>query len=173
MPRIGRSPEHMARMRARRRPFSDPRAGRLLSAIEFAFVLSRGEPISTTGLVRSCYPAEHILGGLKSWHRSNVVRPARCVAEPIGRASTRGRPLVWRAMPERIKAGFISWRRTGPPPVWQLVSVFFACFKFQNSLLPGKPLVWLCTARSATRTTSTGAVIVRKCCNGWSSTPKS
>jgi hypothetical protein len=32
---------------------------------------------------------------------------------------------------------------------------------------------WLCTAHSATRTTSTGAVIVRKCCNGWSSTPKS
>jgi hypothetical protein len=94
MPRIGRSPEHMARMRARRRPFSDPRAGRLLSAIEFAFFLSRGEPISTTGLVKSCYPASYILGGLKSWHRSNVVRAARRVAEPIGRASTRGSASV-------------------------------------------------------------------------------
>jgi len=104
MTRIGRPFKHMARMRAPRRPFSDPRAGRLLSAIEFAFVLSRGEPISPTGLVRSCYPAEHILGGLRSWHRSNVVRAAQCVAEPIGRASTRGRPLVWRAMPERMKA---------------------------------------------------------------------
>ena len=74
------------------------------SAIEFAFVLSRGEPISTTGLVRSCYPAEHILGGLKSWHRGTVIRAARLVAEPVGRASTRGRPLMWRAMPERTKA---------------------------------------------------------------------
>jgi len=59
---IGITPEHMARMRARRRPFSDPRAGRLLSAIEVAFLLSRGEPISTTGLVRACYPFEHIFG---------------------------------------------------------------------------------------------------------------
>ena len=101
---IGRSPEHMTRVRARRRPFSDPRAGRLLSAIEFAFVLSRGEPISTTGLLKSCYPVEHVLCKLKSWHRSNVVRAARRVAEPIGRASTRGRPLIWRAISEHMKA---------------------------------------------------------------------
>jgi hypothetical protein len=32
-----------------------------------------------------------------------VVRAARRVAEPIGPASTRGRPLVWRASPERMK----------------------------------------------------------------------
>ena len=89
MARTGRS--SMARMRARRRPFSDPRAGRLLSAIEFAFLLSRGKPISTTELVRACYPMAHIFGGLKSWHRSNVVRAAGHVAEPIGRASTGGR----------------------------------------------------------------------------------
>ena len=93
MSRTGIHPEHMEQMRARRRPFSDPRAGRLLSSIEFAFFLSRGKPIL----------AEHILGGLKSWHRSNVVRAARRVAEPIGPASTRGRPLVWRASPERMK----------------------------------------------------------------------
>jgi hypothetical protein len=97
MPRTGIHPEHMEQMRARRRPFSDPRAGRLLSSIEFAFFLSGGEPISTTELVKSCYPAEHILGGLKSWQRSNVVRAAWLVANPIGRASTRGRPLVYHA----------------------------------------------------------------------------
>ena len=95
MARIGRPSEHMARMRARRQPFSAPRAGRLLSAIEFAFLLSHGEPISTTDLVRSCYPAEHIFGGLKSWHRSNVARAARRVAVPIGRGRTKGRPIVW------------------------------------------------------------------------------
>jgi hypothetical protein len=136
MPRIGRSPEHMARMRARGRPFSDPRAGRLLSAIEFAFVLSRGEPISTTGLVRSCYPAEHILGGLKSWHRSNVVRAARCLAEPIGTASTRGRPLVWRAMPERMKARglfFGAGANRTHRQFWELgVGLFSPALNFQN-----------------------------------------
>ena len=99
MPRTGSPSEHMARMRARHRPFSDPRAGRLLSSIEFAFFLNRGEP-----MVKSCYPAAYILDELKSWHRSNVVRAARRVAQPIGPASTRGRPLVWRAMPERMKA---------------------------------------------------------------------
>jgi len=99
MARTGRPPEHMARMRARRRPFTAPRAGRLLNAIQIAFLLSRGEAISTSRLVKSCYPVAHIFGGLKSWHRSNVVRAARRVAQPIGRASTRGRPLVWRPMP--------------------------------------------------------------------------
>src|SRR6516164_11628710 len=81
MARTGRPPEHMARMRARRRPFTAPRAGRLLNAIQVAFLLSRGEAISTSRLVKSCYPVAHIFGGLKSWHRSNVVRAARRVAE--------------------------------------------------------------------------------------------
>lgn len=96
MARTGRGHEHMARMRARRRPFSEPRAGRVLSAIKFAFFLSGGEPISTSRLVRSCYPVAHIFGEVKSWHRSNVIRTARRLAEPIGRASTRDRPLLWR-----------------------------------------------------------------------------
>jgi hypothetical protein len=81
--------------------FQIPRAGRLLSAIEFAFLLSRGKPISTTGLVRACYPFEHIFGGLKSWHRSNVARAARSVAVPIGREMTKGRPILWRPVPRR------------------------------------------------------------------------
>jgi hypothetical protein len=97
MARVGRSSEHMARMRTRRGPFSGPRRGRLLRVIEFAFLLSRGQPMSTTELLRSCYPVPRIFGELKSWHRSNVVRAARRVAEPIGRASTRGRPFMWRA----------------------------------------------------------------------------
>jgi hypothetical protein len=40
-------------------------------------LIARGEPISTTGLVRACYPVEHIFGGRKSWHRSNVARVER------------------------------------------------------------------------------------------------
>jgi hypothetical protein len=101
MARTGRSPGHMARVRARRRPFSDPRAGRLLSSIEFAFFLSRGEPISTTGLVKSCYPAAYILGELKSWHGSNVVRAVRRVAVLIGRGTTKGRTILWRPVPRQ------------------------------------------------------------------------
>ena len=83
MARTGRPPEHMPRMRARRRPFTAPRAGRLLNAIQVAFLLSRGEVISTSRLVKSCYPVAHIFGGLKSWHRSNVARAARRVAVRI------------------------------------------------------------------------------------------
>jgi hypothetical protein len=92
-----RDAEHMRRMRARRRPFTAPRAGRLLSQIEFATALPTSE------LVRCCFPVEHMWGEIKSWHRTSVIRAARLVATPIGRASTRGRPLLWQAIPERMK----------------------------------------------------------------------
>ena len=51
---------------------------------------------------------EHILGRLKSWHRGTVIRAAQLVAEPIGRASTRGRPLV------RARCDFASIRSRSP-----------------------------------------------------------
>jgi hypothetical protein len=108
-----RDAEHMRRMRARRRPFTAPRAGRLLSQIEFAFFFAgiRGKPsakdlptaMPTSELVRCCFPVEHMWGEIKSWHRTSVIRAARLVATPIGRASTRGRPLLWQAVPERMK----------------------------------------------------------------------
>ena len=41
----------------------------------------------------------YISGGLKSWHRSNVARAARRVAVPIGRGTTKGRPILWRPVP--------------------------------------------------------------------------
>src|SRR6516165_3309239 len=97
-----RDNEHMRRMRARRRPFTAPRAGRLLSKIEFAFFFAgvRGKPdvaLPTSELVRCCFPVEHLWGEIKSWHRTSVMSAARLVATPIGRASTRGRPLLWQA----------------------------------------------------------------------------
>jgi hypothetical protein len=52
----GRGAAHMQRMRAKRSPFTDPRDGRLFGQIRFAFILSRGEPLSTTKLLKACYP---------------------------------------------------------------------------------------------------------------------
>jgi hypothetical protein len=67
-----------------------------LSAIEFAFFVSHGEPLTTTKLMRACYAYEDILGKIKPWHRTNTIKAARKVATPIGRATTRGRPIIWR-----------------------------------------------------------------------------
>jgi hypothetical protein len=99
----GRDAAHMARARAKRAPFTDPRDGRLFRQIRFAFTVSRGEPLSTTKLLKSCYPIEHLWGRLRSWHRTNVTRAARRVAITIGRATTPGRPLIWKAVPELME----------------------------------------------------------------------
>jgi hypothetical protein len=67
------------------------------NACVFGQFLSRGEPISTTGLVRSCYPAEHILGGLKSGIG------ATWLGQP---AAWRSRSVVERLRPaDRVAAG--------------------------------------------------------------------
>ena len=44
----GRDAAHLARARAKRAPFTDPRDGRLFRQIRFAFILSKGAPLSTT-----------------------------------------------------------------------------------------------------------------------------
>jgi hypothetical protein len=111
----GRDAAHMARMRAKRAPFTDPRDGRLFGQIRFAFTLSRGEPLSTTKLLKSCYPFEHLWGRLRSWHRTNVARAARRVATPIGRATTPGRPLICKAVPElmELRSPIRRWTHRG------------------------------------------------------------
>ena len=82
------NPEHIARMRARCRPFSDRRAGPLLSAVEFATCSSRGarldDRVGAVVLPSRAYP-----GVLKSWHRGTDIRAARLLAENIG---SRNRP---------------------------------------------------------------------------------
>ena len=57
---------------------------------------------ATTGLVKSCYPAEHILGWstLASEQRGSG---SAARGEPYWSRIDQGRPLVWRAMPERMK----------------------------------------------------------------------
>ena len=56
----GRDAAHMAKARAKRAPFTDPRDGRVKSQIRFAFFLSRGKPLTTSQLLKSCiarYPS--------------------------------------------------------------------------------------------------------------------
>jgi hypothetical protein len=95
-----RNAAHMAMARAKRAPFTDPRDGRLFRQIRFAFTVSGGHPLSTTDLLKYCYAMEDLWGEIQSWHRTNIARAARRVAIPVGRATTPGRPLIWKAIPD-------------------------------------------------------------------------
>jgi hypothetical protein len=57
----------------------------------------RGEPLSTGQLVKEIFGWQLRVERkpLKSWHYQNVRRALRKVATPIGRASTRGRSVLW------------------------------------------------------------------------------
>jgi hypothetical protein len=100
MPR-GRTAEQLAEIRGRREPLSDARRGRLFRQIELAFIVSKGKPLTTAEVMDYCYPAQRlsIMGGIKSWHRTNTIRGLRRVATPIGRRSGKGagkgRPMMW------------------------------------------------------------------------------
>ena len=68
-------------------------------AIRWAFESSRGQaPVDGSAgerglrLAASCWTARRP----ESWHYQNVRRALRKVATPIGRASTRGRSVLWR-----------------------------------------------------------------------------
>jgi len=90
-------PEHMAKMKAARGPYSDPRDTYIARTIRYAFESSRGKPLSTGQLVKEIYGLQLRVERkpLKSWHYENVRRALRKVAIPIGRASTRGRSVLW------------------------------------------------------------------------------
>jgi hypothetical protein len=91
----GRSPAHMAMVRSKRGPFTDPRKGRLKEQIRFAFALSRGQPLTTGQLLKQCYGVHRILDGDKTWYRTNVRRTASQVAIACGHGRGRGRPILW------------------------------------------------------------------------------
>jgi hypothetical protein len=94
----------MAKMRARRAPFTDARDGRLKKQIRWAFWLSRGEALTTTQLVKQCYWAVDLQGEeIKSWHRTNVSRVAALLAIRVGRATSQGRPIMWSPRPELMQ----------------------------------------------------------------------
>jgi hypothetical protein len=120
-----RGPEHMAKMKAARAPYSDPRDTYIARTIRWAFERSNGKPLSTGQLVKEVYGLQVRVERkpLKSWHYQNVRRALRKVAVPIGRASTRGRSVLWQPIPELLEQQ--TWvRRTnrkrnpqGLPPV--------------------------------------------------------
>jgi hypothetical protein len=93
-----RGPEHMAKMKAARGPYSDPRDTYITRTIRYAFECSRGKPLSTGRLVKAVYGLQLRVERKppKSWHYQNVRRALRKVAVPVGRASTRGRSVLWR-----------------------------------------------------------------------------
>ena len=94
----------MAKMRARRAPFTDARDGRLKSQVRWAFWWSRGKPLTTTELMKHCYFILPSQGEkFKSWHRVNVIRVADLLAIRIGRATSQGRPIIWSPRPELMQ----------------------------------------------------------------------
>ena len=92
-----RGPEHMAKMKAARGPYSDPRDTYIASMIRYAFERSNGKPLSTGQVVKEIYDWQLRVRGKpkKSYHYEAVRRALRKVAVPIGGASTRGRSVLW------------------------------------------------------------------------------
>ena len=69
-----------------------PREGRVQRAVRRCFIASDGAPRCAADLLRWAYPElEHY----KRWHRWSVRRAVLRYAVPIGRANTRGRPIIW------------------------------------------------------------------------------
>src|SRR6516225_7614990 len=93
-----RGPEHMAKMKAARGPYSDPRDTHIASMIRYAFERSHGKPLSTGQLVEQIYGWQLRLKGKakQSYHYEAIRRALRKVAVPIGRTSTRGRSVLWK-----------------------------------------------------------------------------
>jgi hypothetical protein len=116
---------HMAKMKAARGPHSDHRDTYISSTIRWAFERSNGKPLSTRQLMKKVYGLQLLVERRppKSWHYQNVRRALRKVAVPIGRASTRGRSVLWQPIPELLKKR--TWigrtnrkrKRQGFPPI--------------------------------------------------------
>ena len=123
--RAPRGHGHMAKMKAARGPYSDPRDTYIASMIWYAFERSNGKPLSTGQLVEQIYDWQLRVQGKakKSYHYEAVRKALRKVAVPIGRSSTRGRSTLWQPIPELLEQR--SWtgrtnrkrRRQGLPPI--------------------------------------------------------
>ena len=120
-----RGPEHMAKMKAARGPYSDPRDTYIARMIRCAFEYAHGKPLSTGQLVDQIYGWQLRVQGKakKSYHYEAIRRALRKVAAPVGRASTRGRSTLWQPIPELLEQR--SWlgqanrtrKRQGLPPL--------------------------------------------------------
>jgi hypothetical protein len=113
----GRDAAFLARVRAKRAPFTDARDGRLKSQIRLAFFVSRGKPLTTTELVEYYYVEVRLGRQIKSidigrpiasWHRTTVVQAAELMAVRVGRGTGRGRPVLWAPRPGLMQPG-VRW----------------------------------------------------------------
>src|SRR5262249_3932908 len=103
----------------------DPRDTHIASMIRYAFERSNRKPLSTGQLVEQIYGWQLRVQGKpkQSYHYEAIRRALRKVAVPIGRASTSGRPVVWKPgadlREERSLVGRInrSRQREGLPPI--------------------------------------------------------
>ena len=79
-----RGAEHMAKMKAARGPYSDPRDTYIARTIRWAFETFKGKPLSTGQLVKEVYGLQLRLDRKppESWHYQNVRRALRKVATP-------------------------------------------------------------------------------------------
>jgi hypothetical protein len=103
------TPALLEKARSCRTPFTEIRDGRLLKQLRFAFTASHGKPLSTAELLPICYAIESAFGQIKTWQRINLRRAAKRVARPIGRATSRGRPIIWEPIPEAMELrGFVA-----------------------------------------------------------------
>jgi hypothetical protein len=102
----------MAKMKAARGPYSDPRDTHIASMIRYAFERSNGKPLSTGQLVEQIYGWQLRLQGKqkKSYHYEAIRRALRKVAIPIGRSSTRGRSTLWQPIPELLEQRSLTGR---------------------------------------------------------------
>ena len=69
------------------------RVGRVQRQIQRAFIASNGQPVSTSTLIRWCFPK---LKTLPSWHYKSIRVAAARFAKRIGRSETgSGRAYLW------------------------------------------------------------------------------
>jgi hypothetical protein len=107
--------EQLIEIRKRRGPWSDPRYGRLMRQIDWAFEHHNTDVLPSTILVDWCYGQKCLraLVGSPSWHRQMVKKAALRMCIPLGRKSGRGagrgQPTWYRLDPE--KAALRGWRK--------------------------------------------------------------
>jgi hypothetical protein len=68
--------------------------GRLQRQIGRAFLATGSDVLSATTILDWCYPRRR--ARLPSWNRWKVARICSELCVPVGRADTRGRPILWR-----------------------------------------------------------------------------
>jgi len=77
-----------------------PRVGRLQCQVRRAFIAADGRSLSTTDLLRWCYPERR---RFERWRSQAVRRAAPKYAVPIGRRRSRGLPILWAPKPELLR----------------------------------------------------------------------